>query len=62
MHSDGGVDDRYSLWFGNSEEVADPRCYLNSDFSQSPIRACPDQRRVLLTQRIELPAQVLDSR
>jgi hypothetical protein len=62
VRTDTGFDDSYSLWFGNTDQVADPRCFPSSDFSLPPSLPCPDQRRVVLTQRIALPAQDLDNR
>ncbi len=61
VRTDTGFDDNYSLWFRNSDQVTDPRCYPDSDFTAPPGRPCADQRRVVLTQRIPLAAQALDT-
>ncbi len=61
VRTDTGFDDNYSLWFRNSDQVTDPRCYPDSDFTAPPGRPCADQRRVVLTQRLPLAAQPLGS-
>ena len=38
VRSDSGFDDSFSLWFRNTDQVADPRCYAASDFTLPPVR------------------------
>ena len=52
VRSDFGFDDNFSLWFHNTDQVADPRCYSSSDFSQPASTTCLDARRLFLTQTI----------
>ncbi len=61
VRTDSGFDDTHSLWFRNTDQVADPRCFPGSDFSGAPSLSCVDQRRVVLTQRIPLAVRDLDS-
>ncbi len=60
VRSDNGFDDNFSVWFGNTDQIANPRCFPGNDFSGVPSVPCTDQRRLVLTQRIPLAAQVLD--
>ena len=61
VRTDSGFDDTDSLWFRNTDQVADPRCFPGRDFSAPPSLSCVDQRRVVLTQRIPLAARNLDA-
>lgn len=61
VRGDQGFDDSNSLWFRNTDQVPDPRCFAASDFSQPPGQPCKDARRVLLTQSIAIPATLLDA-
>ncbi len=54
VRTDEGADDNTSLWFRNTDQVADPRCYAASDFAQAASTPCPDARRVQLSQTIPL--------
>ena len=61
VRTDKGYDDRFSLWFRNTDQVENPRCYASSDFTQAPDQFCEDARRVLLTQTIPLLTRTLDT-
>ncbi len=61
VRSDDGFDDNHSLWFRNTDQVANPRCYADSDFFVAPSISCVEQRRLLLTQKIALPEQTLNT-
>lgn len=61
VRGDAGFDDNYSLWFRNSDQVADPRCFTSSDFSAPANTPCVDGRRIILTQSIPLTTQVLNT-
>ena len=61
VRTDAGFDDSVSLWFRNSDQVVEPRCFPASDFSAPPGLPCADQRRVVLAQRLPLAAQTLDT-
>jgi len=52
VRTDAGADDNHSLWFRNSDQVADPRCYASSDFTLPPNMPCPDVRQLQLGQSI----------
>ncbi len=52
VRTDEGADDNFSLWFRNTDQVAEPRCYASSDFTAAPDQPCEDARRVLLSQTI----------
>jgi len=54
VRSDFGFDDNFSLWFRNTDQVVDPRCYTSSNFTQPASTACLDARRLFLTQTISL--------
>ena len=41
--------------------LATPLCYVDSDFSALPSVPCFDQRRLVLSQKITLAAQTLDT-
>ncbi len=60
VRSDNGFDDNFSVWFGNTDQIANPRCFPGNDFSGVPSVPCTDQRRLVLTQRIPLAAQAVD--
>jgi uncharacterized protein (TIGR03790 family) len=60
VRSDEGFDDSSSLWFRNTDQVASPLCYIDSNFSVLPSVPCFDQRRLVLSQKITLAAQTLD--
>ena len=47
VRSDSGFDDSFSLWFRNTDQVADPRCYAGSDFTLPAGTACHNQHRPL---------------
>lgn len=61
VRSDTGFDDTNSLWFRNSDQVADPRCFSGGNFSLPPGVPCRDQRRALVGQRIPLLPQDLNA-
>jgi len=61
VREDTGFDDNYSLWFRNTDQVAEPRCFSGHDFSAAPDVPCVDERRVILTQRIALGARDMDT-
>ena len=54
VRSDSGFDDSFSLWFRNTDQVADPLCYPDSDFSLPASTPCPDARQLQLSQSIVL--------
>ena len=54
VRNDEGFDDNHSLWFRNTDQVANPRCYATSDFTLPAGTACPDARRLQLSQSIAL--------
>jgi len=54
VRTDLGFDDSFSLWFRNTDQVANPRCYLTSDFSLPAATPCPDARQMQLSQTIQL--------
>ena len=54
VRTDSGFDDSISLWFHNTDQVADPRCYPSSDFSLPASTSCPDVRQLQLRQTIQL--------
>ncbi len=60
VRTDEGADDNFSLWFRNTDQVAEPRCYASSDFTAAPDQPCEDARRVLLSQTISLATTPLD--
>ena len=60
VRTDSGADDNHSLWFRNTDQVGDPRCYPASDFTQAASVPCPDARRVLLSQTIALGSTAFD--
>ena len=61
VRGDSGFDDGFSLWFRNTDQVADPRCYASRDFTAPPDQPCVDARRVVLSQTRSLAAQTLDN-
>jgi uncharacterized protein (TIGR03790 family) len=61
VRTDSGYDDNFSLWFRNTDQVEDPRCYGASDFTVAPEQPCMDARRVVLSQTIPLAPQILDA-
>jgi len=54
VRTDSGSDDNHSLWFRNTDQVADPRCYPTSDFTLPASTLCPDARQLQLSQTIAL--------
>jgi len=60
VRSDSGFDDSFSLWFRNTDQVGEPRCYAGSDFTAAPAQPCVDARRVVLSQTIPLAPRTLD--
>jgi len=54
VRTDSGVDDDFSLWFRNTDQVADPRCYPISDFTLPASTSCLDARQLQLKQTIPL--------
>lgn len=54
VRSDSGVDDSFSLWFRNTDQVTDPRCYPTSDFNLPASTPCLDARQLQLRQTIAL--------
>ncbi len=61
VRNDDGFDDNNSLWFRNSDQVASPLCYAASDFLAAASVPCIDQQRLLLSQKIILAPQTLNS-
>ena len=61
VRNDDGFDDNNSLWFRNSDQVSNPLCYATSDFLAAASVPCIDQRRLLLSQKIILAPQTLNS-
>ena len=61
VRTDIGYKDNFSLWFRNADQVEDPRCYTSSDFTAAPGQTCVDERRVVLSQKIQLVPQTLDA-
>ena len=61
VRGDDGFDDSNSLWFRNTDQVASPLCYASSDFTLAPDQPCVDARRVVLSQKITLAPQTLDT-
>ena len=61
VRTDSGFDDNFSLWFRNTDQVPDPRCYVDADFSLPPSLTCRDSRRIVLTQQMSLTSQTLDT-
>ena len=61
VRTDTGFDDSFSLWFRNTDQVAEPRCYASSDFTSAPDQPCLDTHRVVLTQTIPLAPRTLDA-
>ena len=60
VRTDSGFDDSFSLWFRNTDQVEEPRCYASSDFTLAPAQPCVDARRVVLSQTIPLAPRTLD--
>jgi len=60
VRSDSGFDDSFSLWFRNTDQVEEPRCYASSDFTLAPDQPCVDARRVVLSQTVPLGTRTLD--
>jgi len=60
VRTDSGFDDNYSLWFRNTDQVANPLCYSASDFTVPASRPCKAMRRLQLRQRIQLAATPID--
>ena len=54
VRTDSGFDDNFSLWFRNTDQEADPRCYASSDFTLPASAPCQDTRQLLLNQTIPL--------
>jgi len=61
VRTDSGYDDSFSLWFRNTDQVEEPRCYASSDFTAEPAQSCVDARRVVLSQTIPLAPRTLDA-
>ena len=61
VSNDEGFDDNNSLWFRNTDQIPAPLCYAGRDFSVSPSVPCVDQRRLVLSQKITLAPQTLDT-
>ncbi len=61
MSAGEGFDDNNSLWFRNTDQITAPLCYAGSDFSVPPSVPCADQRRLVLSQKITLSSQTLDT-
>jgi hypothetical protein len=61
VRSDSGFDDSFSLWFRNTDQVEEPRCYASSDFTAAPDQPCVDARRVVLSQTVPLAPRTLDA-
>ena len=61
IREDEGFDDTQSLWFRNTDQVADPKCFPASDFSAPPSVECLDERLVVLSQQIPLSPQTIDT-
>lgn len=61
VRADTGYDDGYSLWFRNTDQVAQPLCYSASDFSAPPAQNCPDERRVQFFQDINFAAKTVNA-
>ena len=60
VRDDRGFDDSFSLWFRNTDQVEEPRCYPSSDFTAAPDQLCEDARRVVLSQTVPLAPRTLD--
>jgi len=54
VRSNSGFDDSFSLWFRDTDQIADPRCYPDNDFSLPASQPCADARRLQLSQSIVL--------
>ena len=61
VRSDDGFDDNHSLWFRNTDQISTPLCYAGSDFTAPASVPCIDQQRLVLSQKITLAPQTLDS-
>lgn len=61
VRDDIGYDDAQSLWYRNTDTVANTLCYaVGADFSVPPTLPCRDQRRVALYQTHSFAAEAVD--
>lgn len=61
VRSGKGYDDEFSLWFRNNDQVKQPLCYADSDFSQAPSVACWDERIISIAQRSNFSPVTIDT-
>ncbi|UCF66814.1 MAG: TIGR03790 family protein [Acidobacteriota bacterium] len=61
VRDDTGHTDSHSLWYHDTNQVADPRCFAGSDFSSPPTEPCPDTRLVRIDQRISLSPRTINT-
>jgi len=61
VRNDIGRTDTNSLWFRNTDSVANPLCYPDSDFSVPPSAACREGYYVSLYPQVTIASQAVDT-
>ncbi len=56
-----GHNDSFSLWFMNSDEIEQPRCYETSDYSIPPGVECRDEHIVKLAQSVTVAPETINA-
>lgn len=61
VRSDIGQDDTHSLWFRNTDSIASPLCYSNSDFTAAADVACRDGYYMAMYPKVTIASQAVDT-
>ncbi len=56
-----GQDDNFSLWFTNTETIADPKCYSGTDFTSPPTIGCRQGYAFGFYPQVVTGGQVVDA-
>ena len=49
------------MWFRNSDEVPEPRCFASDDYAVEPDVECRSRRRIWIRQILDVPAESVDT-
>ena len=60
VRTNKGHDDSFSLWFMNSDEIEQPRCYESADYSIPPGVECRDEHIVKLAQSVMVTPEAIN--
>ena len=61
VRTNKGHDDFFSLWFRNSDEIEQPRCFESADYSIPPGVECRDEHIVKIAQSITVTPEVINT-